>query len=405
MSEEVIRVEAVSKKFCCAPRRAVLYAAGDISRSFVGLPTPTGALRTGEFWAVRDVSFSLRRGESLAIIGANGSGKSTMLNLLNRVLMPDSGTIDARGRVGALAAIGAGFNPQLTGRENITVNGLMLGMSLREIRDLSDAIIDFSEIGDFIDVPVHQYSSGMYVRLGFAIAVHAPVEIVLIDEVLAVGDLAFAIKCLRKIVEFRDQGGAVVLVTHALHHVRYVCNRALWLEKGQVRRLGSAADVAEEYEQHMFAKSNEEGQVLSYDQRVTVLKFDHPGRLASGSRLVIDVDLNFASPVRNPIFLLHMHSKIDDTLVFSHYSSLEGCHWDTLEGRLALRMTTSPLSLQRGRYRLSFSVSEGEVNRHLVWHDKKYVLEVDNPRDIHGAIDAAVTFEVMPHRENPEQTS
>ena len=394
MSEEVIRVEAVSKKFCCAPRRAVLYAAGDLTRAFVGLPPPTDTLRQGEFWAVRHVSFSLCRGESLAIIGSNGSGKSTLLNLLNGVLAPDTGTIDARGRVGALAAIGAGFNPLLTGRENITVNGLMLGMSLREVRELSDAIIDFSEVGEFIDVPVHQYSSGMYVRLGFAIAVHAPVEIVLIDEVLAVGDLAFSIKCLRKIVELRDSGRAVVLITHAMHNVKFVCNRALWIEKGVVHRYGEAAAVATEYERFMLAKADGPTELLHYDDRVKLRSFHYPRRIESGQPLVIEAELEISGPVERPLFCLHMHTNAGEMLVFSHYSTDRGVRPEQIVGRQRIRMATEPLNLNPGHYDISFSLSERELANYLFWHNRSYPLEIGGDAAGYGLCDAGVQFDV-----------
>ncbi|MBM3396951.1 MAG: ABC transporter ATP-binding protein [Betaproteobacteria bacterium] len=394
MPQEVIRADRVSKKFCRVPRRALLYTGTDVARSFFGLRQPSDTLRSGEFWAVRDVSFSLARGESLAIIGSNGSGKSTLLNLLNGVLAPDTGAIDARGRVGALAAIGAGFNPLLTGRENITINGLMLGMSLREVRELSDAIIEFSEVGEFIDVPVHQYSSGMYVRLGFAIAVHAPVEIVLIDEVLAVGDLAFSVKCLRKIVELRDSGRAVVLITHAMHNVKFVCNHALWIEKGVVHRYGEAAAVATEYEQYMLAKADGPTELLHYDDRVVLRSFRYPRRIEAGQPLTIDAELELSAPVERPLFCLHMHTSAGETLVFSHYSTDRGASPTQIEGRQHVRMTTGPLSLHPGNYDLSFSLSERELANYLFWHNRSYPLEVVGDAGGYGLFDAGVEFEM-----------
>ncbi len=390
----MIRVEHVYKKFCRSLRRGMLHTSVDMTRDFLGLKSPSSRLRKDEFWALQDISFEVKQGQSLAIIGTNGSGKTTMLNLLNGVLMPDQGQIEISGRVGALTEIGAGFHPLLTGRENITINGLMLGMTPAEITAKTAEIIEFAEIGDFIDSPVKYYSSGMYVRLGFGIAIHAPVDILLVDEVLAVGDLAFAIKCMRRIVQFRQQGGAIVLVTHAMHNVKFVCAEALWLEKGIMQEYGISAEVANNYEQQALTKTDRPGEVLLYDARVDVVDFEFAENLQSGEKLTIDATLRFVDPVERPIFLLHLHSNSDDSLVFSHYSNLEGCHWDVLEGMVRLKMTTGPLPLRDGKYKLSFSVSEAEIGNHLIWHHKRYSLQVDNKRDVYGTVDAFVTYAI-----------
>jgi ABC-type polysaccharide/polyol phosphate transport system ATPase subunit len=393
---EILRVDRLSKKFCRLPRQAMLHAASDVGRGFLGLPRASGSLRPGEFWAVRDVSFALCRGESLAIIGGNGSGKSTLLNLLNGVLAPDTGTIAASGRVGALAALGAGFNPQLTGRENIAIAGLLAGMTPREVRALAESIIDFSGIGEFIDVPVHQYSSGMHSRLGFAIAVHVPADIVLIDEVLAVGDLAFSIKCLRKIIHLRESGRAVVLVTHAMHNVKFVCDRALWMDNGMARRHGDAGDVAAEYERTMMAAADVSAERLHYDDRVRLLSFEYPPSLASGQRLEIVAELEFTAPVERPLFCLHLHTAAGETLVFSHYSTDRAPPPDRIVGRQRLRITTAPLAVHVGTYAISFSLSERELGNYLFWHARAYPLDVVGASCGHGLCDAGVEFTLRP---------
>jgi lipopolysaccharide transport system ATP-binding protein len=191
MSQELlIKVEAVKKKFCRSLRRSLQYGMQDIAADLMGLRM-SPKLRRGEFYAVNGVSFELRRQECLGIIGKNGAGKTTLLKMLNGLIKPDDGAITIRGRVGALIALGAGFNPLLSGRENIYVNGAILGMNKAEINAKRESIIDFAEIGDFIDAPVQSYSSGMVVRLGFAIAIHCHPDSLLLDEVLAVGDTAF----------------------------------------------------------------------------------------------------------------------------------------------------------------------------------------------------------------------
>jgi len=193
-----VRADRVSKKFARRLKHSVRYGLQDMARTTLGLDRHSDRLRSEEFWAVRDVSFELRRGEVLGLIGANGSGKSTLLSMLNGIYRPDDGEITVRGRVAALIQIGAGFHPMLTGRENIFVNGSILGMSKAEIERKLDAIVDFAGVGEFIDLPVKHYSSGMYVRLGFSIAAHLEPEVLLVDEVLAVGDAEFRAKSMER---------------------------------------------------------------------------------------------------------------------------------------------------------------------------------------------------------------
>jgi len=184
-----IKVESVSKKYFKSPKRSMLYGVKDIARNTFGLSSHSDELRKDEFWAVDEVSFEVKKGETLGMIGPNGSGKTTMLKMLNGIFWPDKGKIAVKGRVGALIEVGAGFHPLLTGRENVYINAAILGMTKKETDKKFDDIIKFADIGDFLDVPVKHYSSGMFVCLGFAVAVHCEPEILLVDEVLAVGDL------------------------------------------------------------------------------------------------------------------------------------------------------------------------------------------------------------------------
>ncbi len=200
-----------------------------------------------EFWALRDVSFDVQPGEVIGIIGRNGAGKSTLLKLLTRITEPTSGEIVLDGRVASLLEVGTGFHPELTGRENIYMNGTILGMKKREIDGKFDEIVSFSEIEKFIDTPVKRYSSGMYVRLAFAVAAHLEPEILLVDEVLAVGDAAFQKKCVGKMGDVARQGRTVLFVSHNMAAVENLCGRAIWLEGGQVRMAGETGDVVEKY--------------------------------------------------------------------------------------------------------------------------------------------------------------
>jgi lipopolysaccharide transport system ATP-binding protein len=259
MDDEVaIKVEHVSKKFCRYLKRSMLYGIHDIGRNLLGMSTKPDKLRKDEFWAVDDVSFEVHRGETLGIIGPNGSGKSTILKLLNGIFMPDKGKIEINGRVGALIEIGAGFHPLLTGRENIYVNGAILGMSKEEIDDKFDDIIEFADIGDFLDTPIKFYSSGMFVRLGFAVAVHCEPDILLVDEVLAVGDMAFQTKCFKKMHEFVREEKTIVFISHSMPAVQGMCKRTLWLNRGKIRAEGETRVVVALYSDEMNKRAGVE---------------------------------------------------------------------------------------------------------------------------------------------------
>ena len=197
--------------------------------------------------AVKDVSFSVAAGCTYGIVGRNGSGKSTLLKLVAGITKPTSGTVTVRGRISALIELGAGFHPEISGRENVFINGIMLGLSKREIARRFEEIVDFAELQDFIDAPVKTYSSGMYMRLGFAVAIHVDPDVLLVDEVLAVGDESFNHKCLDKFAEFRRRGKTILLVTHSLQFVQRFCDEALWLDRGEVRAVGDPTRVVAEY--------------------------------------------------------------------------------------------------------------------------------------------------------------
>lgn len=255
MNEDIaIKVENVSKKYCKSLRGSMLYGMKDIARNSLGLSSNSHILRKDEFWAVDDVSFEVKKGETLGIIGANGAGKTTILKMLNGIFWPDKGKITIKGRVGALIAVGAGFHPMLTGRENIYLNGAILGMSRKEVNKKFGAIVEFADIGDFLDTPVKFYSSGMFVRLGFSVAVHCELDILLVDEVLAVGDLSFQNKSLRRLAELREKANAVVFVSHNLEHVRNLCDRVMVLDKAKIVFSGDTNEALSEYHERTREK-------------------------------------------------------------------------------------------------------------------------------------------------------
>ena len=202
----------------------------------------------GSLWALRDVSLRFERGRTVGIVGRNGSGKSTLLKLMGRILRPDLGQVHLAGRVAALIELGAGFHPELTGRENVLINGVILGLSKREVRERMDAIIRFAAIGEALEYPVRTYSSGMHARLGFAVAMHVEPDILLIDEILSVGDASFTRRCHEALNAFKARGCCIVVVSHSLDTVRTWCDDAIWIDRGQVRGQGPAGEVVDTYE-------------------------------------------------------------------------------------------------------------------------------------------------------------
>ncbi len=243
MPDTLVRVDHVSKKFCRDFRKSLWYGAKDLGRELSGMRRETTSLRPEEFWAIKDVSFELARGECIGLVGNNGAGKTTLLRMLNGLIKPDMGTIHIRGRVGALIALGAGFNPILTGRENIYVNAAVLGLSKRETDRRFEEIVNFSELAAFIDSPVQHYSSGMYVRLAFSIAAHLEPDVLLVDEALAVGDLAFVIKCLNRIASLRANGTGVIFVSHSETQIREAAQRCILLDHGRALFSGMPDDA------------------------------------------------------------------------------------------------------------------------------------------------------------------
>jgi lipopolysaccharide transport system ATP-binding protein len=249
MSETAIRVERIGKQYRITDRRVGYATLRERIVDFVRRPIDT--LKGGEpperFWALKDVSFEVKRGEIIGIVGRNGAGKSTLLKILSRITEPSEGTADVYGRVGSLLEVGTGFHPELTGRENVFLNGAILGMKQAETARKFDEIVAFAQLERFIDTPVKHYSSGMYMRLAFAVAAHLEPDILIIDEVLAVGDAAFQKKCLGKVGDVARAGRTVLFVSHQMNAVKSLCSKALWLSRGQVADFSDTGEVLRRY--------------------------------------------------------------------------------------------------------------------------------------------------------------
>lgn len=267
--EVLIKVEGLSKKFCKDLKTSLWYGVKDLYSNFVGNKEER-RLRDQEFWAVKNINFELRRGECLGLIGHNGAGKSTLLKILNGLIKPDAGKVTIKGRVGALIELGAGFNAILSGRENIYNNGAVLGFTRKEINEKLEEIIDFAEIREFIDMPVQNYSSGMKIRLGFAVAAQMEPDVLLIDEVLAVGDLGFRMKCLTKIGSLLSKT-AVIFVSHSMPQVSRVANKILLLNKGEELIYHKDVSLGIEKYYNLFGDTDK---VISGNGKIDIVDFE-----------------------------------------------------------------------------------------------------------------------------------
>lgn len=313
-NEVLVKVEGLSKKFCKDLKTSLKYGVQDLISNFRGNKDER-LLRDKEFWAVKDISFELRRGECLGLIGHNGAGKSTLLKILNGLIKPDAGKVTIKGKVGALIELGAGFNPILSGRENIYNNGAVLGFSRKEINEKINEIIDFAEIREFIDMPVQNYSSGMKVRLGFAVAAQMEPDVLIIDEVLAVGDLGFVLKCLKTIDAILPQT-AIIFVSHSMPMVSRICTHIILMEKGEAVIQGSDVGGAIDNYYNRFAdiKSN----IIFNNGKIKLIKVEllNPSdfsenipQLRWGEELKLFFKFSIVGKINTPIFWIILVDK------------------------------------------------------------------------------------------------
>jgi len=379
----VVRFDQVSKRFILHQNRP---------RSFqemaLNLFRRRSADRDAEvFWALQGVSFEIAPGETLGLVGPNGAGKSTALKLIAGVLEPTAGRVEVQGRIGALLELGTGFHPDLTGRENIYLNGSILGLSRATIRRKLDEIIAFAELERFIDVPVKHYSSGMYMRLGFAVAVHVDPEILLVDEVLAVGDATFQRKCLERINWMHSQGVTIFFVSHNAETVGAICSRALWLDRGGVIADGTADAVVARYmdytwtaEKGFLKAATSERQWGNGPVRITTVRLlDGNGQecqqFQAGQSFTIEIHYETSERVEWPVFGLALHRSdglhiTGPNTKFAHYDI------PCIEGSGVIRYTLSKLPLLNGIYYVSVAVHNREDTQMYDYRDRLYPFRV-----------------------------
>ena len=398
MEDKIIKFEGVSKKFCKDLRRSMYYGVKDVAKNIFGIPSRTEILRDDEFWALDDVSFEVRKGETLGVIGPNGAGKTTILKLIAGILYPDRGRVEVDGKVGSLIEIGAGFHPNLTGRENIYVNGAILGMSKKEIDRKINDIIEFADIGDFINSPVKYYSAGMYVRLGFSIAVHSEPEILLVDEVLAVGDEEFQRRCVApKIREFLNKGITIVFVSHNLGLVQAICKKTMWIEKGRVKKVGSSGDIISQY-LLSFQKTPEIAIISHYgpipiskeaeiiDYGILNSKGERVNNIYSGEETIIFMKVKFHKKIENPHFGLTIKNEnreiIYRTTTLWHYI-ISGLFEN---GEIVEVEFKQKMLLREGNYYISFAVAYSEGLSFCDWKDEILNFRVIFEKKIEGIL-------------------
>jgi len=370
MSETLIKVENISKKFCLSTKHTMLYGTTDIIKGFVGARQDTEQLRKGEFWAINDISFELKRGETLGLIGANGSGKSTLLKLLNGIFMPDKGRIEINGRLGALIEVGAGFHPMLTGRENIYINGSILGFKKKEIDQKLDAIIDFSELHEFIDTPVRHYSSGMHVRLGFAIAAQMKPDVLLIDEVLAVGDVGFRAKCINAINEI-SKSAAVIFVSHQMQHISRICSDVCVMQKGHSKYIGDKISHGIEL---YFSKFERQEKIISGSGKATINNIsleDHKGKETKQinylDSLTINLLINVESEIKRPVIYIGFLTQ-ESRLIAHCCSEYNNVTIHNTGETMNVLVTFPEMNFNPGIYAVSIAIYNEEQTEILTHH-------------------------------------
>jgi lipopolysaccharide transport system ATP-binding protein len=392
VSDDVlVKAENVSKKFCRSLKRSLWYGMNDIGAEMLGRKGSHDHLRRNEFWAVSDVSFELRRGECLGLIGRNGAGKTTLLKMLNGLIKPDKGQITMRGRVGALIALGAGFNPILSGRENIYVNGAVLGLSKREIDAKLDEIVDFADIGEFIDAPVQSYSSGMAVRLGFAVASALEPQVLLLDEVLAVGDASFQARCFNRIGDFRRNGAGFILVSHSMHQITRFCDRTIFMSQGRSVYGGDTGTAVDMFQremaqaQHLITTHTGSTQVMGSGavtiERVYFLNEEKQQIHEIRSREPVTLCVEFRTRrdgVLNPILDVTIRDSGD--LWFQATSKSCGCEFGRLpeSGIICVRFTEIPANNQN--LQVNMAMWDSTFTELFDWRQDNRLLVIGNPK-------------------------
>lgn len=415
MNTSAIRTDDLSKRYEIQSRSARYDTVREALMRRLRTPLTASRLHNGsdrrqpshrDFWALSGVTFEVGKGEVIGVIGRNGAGKSTLLKILSRITAPTEGCVTIRGLVGSLLEVGTGFHPELTGRENVFLNGAILGMKRREIERRFDEIVAFAEVERFVDTPVKHYSSGMQMRLAFAVAAHLEPEVLIVDEVLAVGDAAFQQKCLGKVGEVTRSGRTVLLVSHQLNQVRRLCNRVVWLEAGSIRQIGGTADVVSAYENALStlrleseARGDDATAARFVSWEVVEPRGESAHSIAADGPVTIRVRVRVNRPVKGGFHGILLYNQAFQIMWSTNLYNLglEPGLWDFVH-------TLPSLPLQPGRYswRLSIFDDRGIVDE---WMASPELLiataPVSHPDDAwQGILNLPTDFRVQPASES-----
>ncbi len=397
--ETAITVNDVSKKFR-------LYH--DRNQSLKAMFSRGRRARYEDFQALDQVSLEVEKGTTFGLIGENGSGKSTLLKCMARILRPESGNIEVKGKVSALLELGAGFHPELSGRDNVYLNAAILGVSSKQVTRRFDEIVDFAGLAEFIDTPVKNYSSGMYVRLGFSVAINVDPDVLLIDEVLAVGDEQFQRRCNEKITDMRERGKTIVVVSHGLGALRNICDQLAWLDHGKLITVGEASEVIDEYIAHMQPDRQEDegvagnrwGSGEAVIEHIEVL--DGQGqpttRLHTGDPMTVRVHYHALESIPSPVFGLAIFS-LDGVLVTGPNSREAGVVCEKIDGRGTVDLAVGRTMLLPGTYDISASIYDNAVTHPFDFRQRAFRFDVEpgTPHETFGGLmSLGGTWEVSP---------
>jgi ABC-type polysaccharide/polyol phosphate transport system ATPase subunit len=365
-----------------------------------------------DLWAVRDLSFDVYPGQALGIIGRNGSGKSTVLKLIARILRPTSGQIMVQGRISALLELGAGFHPDLTGRENIALNASVLGLTEENVERSFDSIVEFSELGEYIDMPVKHYSSGMYMRLGFSVAIHVDPTVLIVDEILAVGDQAFQMKCIDRIHEMKRQGVTIIIISHNLGVIRRLCSHLIWLEHGKMQAAGPAEVVASQYKEYSNQSISRqltlESQGDSFRRwgsreieltsvRILGTAGEEQSIFQTGDEMTIEMTYMAHKPIYEPEFGLAIFRQ-DGLNICGPNTQMAGIETGIVEGPGLIRYHINELPLLPSRYQVTAAIHDSRLMQAYDYHDLAYPFRVvvRDRKEIDGVLEMRATWEWHP---------
>ena len=403
--EILIDVSHVSKKFSRSLNKGMWYGLKDLGSAVFGSNQNRSVLRDGEFWSVRDISFSLRRGECLGLIGRNGAGKSTLLKMLNGLIRPDEGTITMRGKVGALIELSAGFNPLLSGRENVYVNGQLLGFSKKEIDQKFKAILDFAELGEFIDSPVQNYSSGMKVRLGFAVAAQMEPDVLLIDEVLAVGDMGFVLKCLNKMDELRSKT-AMIFVSHNMPMVSRMCSHICLMKEDKTTYQSDdvGSGITQYYGDFRQELGNFQGTNKVEIKNIVLESEGHSSNkeglvtVHHGKDLILTVDVICHQPVHQPKLYLAFYDQEQRNFA-EVFNFNDHIHLEKIVGGVTFKAVIPNIPFSQGQYSITIGLNEfkdGQRNMIFRYQSAVYFL-VESKKHGWSPIQLNPVWELITH--------